>query len=100
MAVTLPNYPAPNSPGVVDLRSADLGTVVSQLLPYIYVLAGLSMLVMLVWGGITLMTASGDQAKTQQGYGKITAGLIGFGLVFISYFLVQIVEVVLGVKIF
>ena len=76
-----------------------LGSVVSQALPYIYVIAGLLLLIMLIMGGLTLMTAAGDQAKTKEGYGKITAGLIGFLIIFISYFVAQIVEVILGVKI-
>ena len=58
------------------------------------------MLVMLILGGIGLMTAAGDPAKTKAGYGKITSGIVGFLIVFISYFAVQLVEVILGVKIF
>ena len=45
------------------------------------------------------MTAAGDQNKTKEGYGRIQAGIVGFLIVFISYFVVQIVEVILGVKI-
>jgi hypothetical protein len=76
-----------------------LGELVSQLLPYIYGFAGLILFVMLIWGGITLMTAAGDPAKSKDGYGKISAGLIGFLIIFISYFVTQIVEVILGIKI-
>lgn len=77
-----------------------IGDVISALIPYIYVAAGLSMLVVLIMGGLNLMTAAGDQAKVKDGYGKITAAIVGFLIIFVSYFAVQIVEVVLGVKIF
>lgn len=77
----------------------NIGGIISQLLPYIYAFAGLALFVMLVWGGITLMTAAGDPAKSKEGYGKISAGLIGFLIIFISYFVTQIIEVVLGIKI-
>lgn len=77
----------------------DVGGLVSNLLPYILGFAGLCLFVMLIWGGITLMTAAGDPGKSKEGYGRITAGLIGFLIIFVSYFVVQIVEVVLGVKI-
>lgn len=92
-SVNLPTDP-------VSLKYPDLGSVVSAALPYVYVLAGLSMLIMLIFGGVTLMTAAGDPGKTKAGYGKISAGLIGFVIIFVSYFVVQIVEVMLGVKIF
>jgi len=79
--------------------SSNLGDLISQLLPYILAFAGLALFVMLIWGGITLMTAAGDPAKSKAGYGRISTGLIGFLIIFISYFVTQIVEVVLGIKI-
>ncbi|MBP6989729.1 hypothetical protein KBB48_03065 [Candidatus Shapirobacteria bacterium] len=91
----LPTY------GTTGFRFAtnSLGDVISQLLPYILGFAGLALFLMLIWGGVILMTAAGDPAKTKDGYGKLTAGFIGFLIIFISYFVAQIVEVVLGVKI-
>lgn len=77
----------------------DVNGLVSGILPFIYGFAGLALFIMLIMGGITLMTAAGDPAKSKDGYGKITAGLIGFLIVFVSYFVAQIVEVVLGIKI-
>lgn len=79
--------------------NASLGNVITSLLPYVYVFAGIALLVMLILGGIELMTSTGDQAKAKAGYGRITGALIGFLIVFVSYFVVQLVEVVLGVKI-
>lgn len=90
MAVKLPDDPTGFS---------DPGSIISKLLPYVYVLAGLGLLVMLIGGGIGLMTAGGDPGKTKASYGKITGALIGFLIVFISYFVAQLVEVILGVDI-
>jgi hypothetical protein len=84
----------------ISTRFPTIGSVISAILPYVYVLAGLIMLVMLIAGGIALMTSAGDPSKTKSGMGKISGGLIGFLIIFISYFVVQIVQVVLGVKIF
>lgn len=72
---------------------------VTGLLPIIYVIAGLSLLVMLVLGGIGLMTSANNPDKAKASYGRITGALIGFLIIFISYFVVQIVEVALGIKI-
>ena len=69
------------------------------LLAYIYVFAGLALLVFLIAGGLTLMTAAGDQGKTKKGFGMISSALIGFGIIFVSYIVVQLVQIVLKVKI-
>lgn len=76
-----------------------LGAVVSDVLPYVYVAAGLAMFVVLIFGGIELMLASGDQGKMQAGYGKIKAALVGFFLVFLSFAIVQLLQTVLGFKV-
>jgi len=79
--------------------NATVGSIISQLLTYIYPAAGLVLLVMLISGGITLMTAAGDTAKSKAGFARITNALIGFLIIFVSYFVLQLVEVLLGVKI-
>lgn len=76
----------------------DIGAIISKLLPFIYVGAGLWLLVTLIMGGITLMTAAGDQNKIKSGYGQITSGLIGFVIIFVSFFVAQIIQIALGVK--
>ena len=91
MAVTLPK-------DAISTKFPNLGSVITAVLPYIYVFAGLLMLVMIIMGGIGLMTSAGDPAKSKDGYGKITAGIIGFIIIFAAYFVAQIVQVVFGVK--
>ena len=61
--------------------------------------AGLVLLLMLIVGGIGLMTSGGNPDKMKAGYGKITSALIGFLIVFVSYMVVQIVERIFGVDI-
>jgi len=90
-AVTLP----PDPTGFTNI-----GSIINKLMPYILVIAGLSLLIMLISGGITLMTAGGNPGKSKAGYGKITAGLVGFMIIFVAYFVVQIVQVIFGVSIF
>ena len=92
----LPDYPL--SAGF-KFQNATLGDIISSALQYIYVIAGLSLLVMLIAGGVELMAAAGDEDAMKSGYGKIKTSLIGFLIVFVSYFVVQIVEVVFGIQI-
>jgi len=76
-----------------------LADLINKILPLIYVAAGLSMLVVLIIGGISLMLAGGDPAKIDKGYGMIKAALIGFFIVFLSYIITQVMETILGVGI-
>ncbi len=100
-AQDLPKYPTPTGGWKIagDLNNTTVGNIIGELLPYVYVLAGLGLLVMLIVGGVGLMTATGDPGKTKAGWGKISGALIGFLIVFISYFVVQLVEVIFGVSI-
>ena len=79
-------------------ENKSIAEVIGSLLPYIYVVAGLILLLMLISGGLTLMTSAGNPDKSKAGFGKITGALIGFLIIFVSYFVAKIVEVVLGVK--
>lgn len=103
-SAVIPGYPDEvfSGSGVINLRSGTLtvGGIFSALLPYIYVIAGLILLFMLIMGGLGLMTAAGDPKKVEASQGRITMALVGFLIIFISYFIVQLVEVMLGVKIF
>ena len=80
-------------------ENGTLGDIFSALLPYIYGIAGIILLFMLIFGGIGLMTAAGNPDKIKAGRGRITAAIIGFFIIFVSYFIVQLVEIALGVQI-
>lgn len=81
-----------------NFENATIGEIIGALLPYIYVVAGLILLLMLIAGGIGLMTSAGNPDKSKAAQGRITGALIGFVIIFVSYFIAKIVEVVLGVK--
>jgi uncharacterized membrane protein len=92
--MTLPGYEGTG----FKFGNATIGDIIGSLLPYIYVVAGLILLLMLILGGIGLMTSNGNPDKTKAGYGKITGALIGFVIIFISYIVAKIVETILGVS--
>ncbi|HEX8923721.1 MAG TPA: hypothetical protein VF828_03235 [Patescibacteria group bacterium] len=94
--VTIPSYQTATGN---SFAFNTVGDVVTKALLYAYTFAGVILLVLLIWGGITLMTAAGDPNKVKSGYGTVTAGLIGFGLIFISYIVLQVVQVILNAKI-
>ncbi len=100
-AVAIPSYPA-QAPGAwLKLNgSTNLGQVISAFLPHILFLAGLAMLIMIVYGGFQLMISGGDSEGIREGKAKITWGVVGFLLVFSSYFIVQLVETIFKIQIF
>lgn len=93
--VTLPGYSGTG----FKFENKTVADIFNDLLPYIYVFAGIILLFMLIVGGFGMMTAAGDPKKVEASQKKITNGLVGFIIIFISYFVVQIVELVLGIKI-
>jgi len=79
------------------LKNSNIGDIISKVLPYVFVVAGLILLFMLILGGIQLMTSAGDPDKTKAGYGRIIHAFIGFIIVFVAYFVAQLAEVMLGI---
>lgn len=80
----------------VELSS--IGAIISELLPYLFAGAGLLLLLYLLFGGFQLMTSGGDPKKMQEAKGKLTNALVGFIIVFVAYWLVQIVGTTLGIE--
>lgn len=77
-----------------------LGSIVSKLLSrYVFFFAGLCLLFMLIAGGFQLLTSAGDPETVKAGQSKIVSALIGFFIIFVAYWLMQIIEIVLGFKI-
>jgi hypothetical protein len=87
-------------PGFKFGGEAKIGDIISALLPYIFVLAGLVLFIFLIIGGFGLLTSGGNPDKVKAAQGKITSAVIGFVIIFISYWLVRILEIVLGIQIF
>lgn len=64
-------------------------------------IAGLILLILIVAGGFMMIASagSGDQKKAATAKTMITDALIGFLVIFLSYFIIQIVEVITGLTI-
>lgn len=77
------------------------GGIISRLLDFAFPLAGLILFVMLVWGGFEMVYGANNTSKAiEAGKNRITTALIGFILLFASYWIMQLVEVILGITIF
>lgn len=82
------------------VRFQNFGEILTPLLPYVFVIAGLSLFFIIVNNGIKLLTSGGDPKTIEGAKQSITAALVGFLLVIVSYWLIQVAEFVLHLKIF
>lgn len=77
------------------------GSLVSVFLANAYVLAGLIGFVFLVFGGISFILGAGggDSKRLESGKRTVTMAIIGLMVIVFSYWIVQILEFLTGVKI-
>ena len=73
--------------------------IINTLVPIIITVAGLILFLMLIAGGFQMLTSAGNPETAKMGQGRITTALIGFLIIFAAYWIVQIMEIVLGVNI-
>src|SRR3990170_4627244 len=79
-------------------RFTNLASLVNNAVPLILALAGIALLLYLIWGGFDFLTSMGDPKKAEMGKTKITQAIIGFFIIFTSYWIVQLVDYLFGLK--
>ena len=72
----------------------NLASVVNNAIPVVFSIAGILLLLYLIWGGFDFLTSMGDPKKADSARGKITNALLGFLLIFAAYWIVQIINFV------
>ncbi len=85
-------------PGFKFGGNAGFGTVITQALPMIFFFAGALMLILIILGGISMMTSRSDPKALSAAQGRITNAILGFVVVFIAYWATQFAAVILGLK--
>jgi Zn-dependent protease with chaperone function len=82
-------------------KYTDFGTIVTLILKNGLTLAGIILLVLILAGGVMYIAAAGsdDQKKLAAASSTITSALIGFLVIFLSYFIIQIIQVLTGLQI-
>lgn len=85
-----------NSP----VNFSSLGEVISKFLTYLFPLAGLLLFAYLVMGGFSYLTSGGDPKATEQAKSKVTNAIVGFVILVVAYWIVQIFGYMFGITIF
>lgn len=85
------NSPLGQTKGVNDIVSVLLNSAIA--------IAGVILLFLLIGGGLKIITGAGnsDPKSTADGKQAVTYALIGFIIVFTAYWIVRIIELIIGV---
>jgi hypothetical protein len=82
-----------------ELANGNLGSIISFLLPYVLTFAGIILFLMLILGGFTMLTGAADKESQDKGKKTITHALSGFVILFLAYWIAQILQVILNISI-
>ena len=75
-----------------------VGDLINRLLSFLIPLAGIILLLVLIWGGYDFLMSGGAPDKIKSAQAKITTGLIGFFLLAFAYLIVKIIAFIFGVE--
>lgn len=76
-----------------------IGAIITSLLPYLFTFGGMILFGMLIWGGFEMLAGASETKAQEAGKQRITAAVIGFILLFASYWMAQLMEIIFGIKI-
>jgi hypothetical protein len=93
-------FPALEAQIAPAFNNMSLGYLVGKIIPLILVFAGFLLLLYLLYGGFALITSGGDPKGLQAGKNKVLYALVGFIIIFVAYWLVEIAGMVLGIPSF
>ena len=101
LAVNIGDAPINGSGGTLSGTYPQFSVLLNLLLKNSLTIIGIIMLVLLISGGLMFIIGAGsqDSKKSAQAKSVITDALIGFAVVFLAYFIIQIIEVITGVNI-
>jgi len=80
--------------------NAGFGEILSQVLKFAFPFAGLILFFVLISGGFQFLTSAGNPESMEKAQKKITNAVIGFFIIFLSYWILQIIENIFGIKTF
>ena len=90
------NVGVPQPPG---FKIQNIGTLISGAVGVALLVAGILVFVMLVWGGITWITAGGVKAKTEEARTRITNALVGLAVVAAAWAVMKLIEFFFGITV-
>ena len=81
-----------------QLKTRTLGDFITPIVRASIVIACVIAFLILLGGGITMISSAGNPQAQEKGKGAVTAGVTGLVLVISAYWIVQIIEVLTGIN--
>ena len=75
------------------------GGISSALLPILISAGFLIVFVMLIWGALEIMLGANDPKSADSGKKRITSAIVGFLILFASYWIGQLIQLIFGINI-
>lgn len=83
-----------------NLAEGNIGALIQAIITILFIVAVVLALGFLIWGGIKWVISGGDKAKVEAARGTIVAALVGLVLVFLAYFILNIIGRFFGLNLF
>lgn len=80
-----------------NLKTVDLGNMISGAIGAVLVIAILAAFVYLVWGGIEWITSGGDKTHTESARNRIQNAILGLFIVFAAWAVMKIIGGFFGI---
>lgn len=74
-----------------------LSSIVNKVVGYLIPIAGIILLFVLIWGGYDYLMSQGNPEKIKSAQAKMTTGIIGFILLVVSFLIVKVITIILGI---
>ena len=88
-----------NANQVAEYKSGGIFSILSVILRNIYVVAGIILLIMIFASGLGMILNAGNPEKLKKSNSTLSSAVIGFIILFSSYWLIQILEIILKMTI-
>lgn len=75
------------------------GGIISRALSFAFPIAGMILFVMIVVGGLEILAGATNSKSLQSGQQRVTMAILGFMVLFASYWITQILEIIFGIAI-
>jgi len=89
----------PDGEKFIDEDFTTLGEVINRFITIIFSLAVMILFVMLFWAGYEIFIGATEKSSLESGKNRATMAIIGFILLFVTYWLMQVLETIFGIVI-
>jgi len=84
--------------GPLDPSYTNISSIVNNVIPFVISIAGIILFFVLMWGGYDYLTSQGTPEKIKSANAKITAAVVGFVLLVLSFFITRVISYVFGIS--